>query len=285
MDLPEGGWYYPRLSPDGRRLVLARYLPGDPIGPLWMVDLVRRTTTRLTFDGAFQTSPVWTKDGQRVLYGSDGPAGRNLFWRRADGAGTEMLLADVPNLFNDPQAITPDGGTLLYRSLSGQTGEDIWQLPLREKSSASPLLATSFNEVNPAVSPDGRWMAYRSDESGRAEMYVQSFPALDRKIRVTSEGTTQGFTTQLTLTAWRSDGRELYFLGGDGQTLMAVDVTPGADLQLGEVHRLFKLPPGTLGIEISPDGQRVILCVRTRSSERQVFNLAMNWSRELDARR
>jgi len=285
MDLPPGAWTDPRLSPDGTHLAASRYVPGDPVAPLWMIDLVRRTTTRLTFEGPFQTAPVWTTDGRRIIYGADGSGGRNLFWRRADGSGSETMLADVPNLFNDPQQITPDGHTLLYRSLSGETGEDIWQLPLQEGGKPRALMATQFNELDPAVSPDGRWLAYRSDESGRYEMYVQSYPALDRKLRVTSAGATPGGNTSLALTRWRADGRELFFLGGDGQTLMAVDVTPGEDLRLGEPHPLFKLPRGALDIEMSPDGQRVILCVRTRSSERTVFNLAMNWNQELEARR
>jgi Tol biopolymer transport system component len=282
MDLPPGSWTDPRLSPDGTRLVLSCYVQGDPVAPMWMVDLVRRTTTRFTFDGAFQNAPVWTPDGRRVIYGSDGSHGRNLFWRRADGSGAEELLADVPNLFNDPQQITPDGRTLIYRSLAGETGEDIWEIPLEKGGQPKPLLATKFNEVDPAVSPDGRWLAYRSDESGRMEMYIQSYPGLDRKIRVTRSGASPALNTALTLTRWRSDGRELVFLGGDGQTLMAVDVTPGEDLKLGEPHPLFKLPYGALDIEMTPDGQRVVLSVRTRKSARTVFNLAMNWAPELE---
>jgi hypothetical protein len=184
LDLPPGAYSGLRLSPDGSRLVMTRTRRGEPSVPLWLVDVVRGTSTRFTFDGRFEASPIWTPDGKRVIYGSDRSGGRDLYTRRADGAGGEDLLADVPNLFNDPRGVDPAGRTLVYRSLSGTTNEDIWTLALTGEPVARPLLATRFNELDPALSPDGRWIAYRSDESGRFEIYVQPFPAVDRKVRV-----------------------------------------------------------------------------------------------------
>jgi Tol biopolymer transport system component len=280
---PSGGYYTPRLSPDGGRVACNFQKTGESKAALWMVDLVRGVSTRFTFDAIYDGNPIWTGDGKRVVYGSDRSGGRNLYWKRADGAGAEELLADVPNLFNDPNDITPDGRQLIYRSLSGDTGEDIWMVPLTGDHEAAPLIATRFNELDAAISPDGRWIAYRSDESGRFEIYVQSFPALDRKFRVSTDGTTPLTNAILTLTRWRSDGRELYFLGGDGQTLLATPVEPGPDIRFGAPRALFRLPRGTVGADVSADGQRVVLCVPASRPGRSVLNLVVNWSGEVEA--
>jgi Tol biopolymer transport system component len=283
LPLPSASYDTPRVSPDGTRLVMTRLKRGETTAPLWMVDLARGTSARFTIDGIFDNAPAWTPDGRRVIYGSDRTGGRELYWKSADGAGAEELLADVPNLFNDPGDLSLDGHALVYRSLSGKTGEDIWMLPLDGQRKPSPLIVTRFNELDPALSPDGKWIAYRSDESGRFEIHARSFPALGRQLRVSTAGASPTTNNSLTRVRWRRDGRELFFIGGDGQTLMSVAVEPGDDIRFGIPRPLLKLPQGTFGVEVSGDGQRVFACVPAGARGRTVLNLLMNWERELRA--
>jgi Tol biopolymer transport system component len=285
LSLPPANYVFPRLSPDGSHLVLDRSKRGEIITPLWMVDMVRGTASRFTFDGQFDTAPVWTPDGQWVVYGSDRTGGRQIFRKRADGSGTEELVAKVPNLFNDPFDVSPDGRLLVYRSLSGATAEDVWLLPLVGERKPRPLLDSRFNELDATLSPDGKWIAYRTDESGRYEIVVQSFPALNRKLRVSTSGASPTARNSLSRVRWRRDGRELLYIGGDGETLMSADVTPGDDIRFGTPRPLLRMPAGALDLDIAADGQHVIACMPAGAHGRTVLNLLLNWERELRAAR
>ena len=280
ISLPDGKYSTPRFSPDGSHLVLDSTTPGTGAAPLWMVELARGTSSRFTFEGLFENSATWTPDGSRVIFGGERTAGRDIYWKRADGSGAEELLADAPGLFNDPNDVSPDGKVLVYRSLSGETSEDIWMLPLAGDRKPAPLIRTRFNEIDAAISPDGRWIAYRSDESGRFEIYIQSFPALDRKIRVTTDGAQPLPNAALAFTRWRRDGRELFFVGSDGQTIMSAAVEPGADLRVATPRPLLRVPRGTIDADVSPDGQRILACMPTGTHGRSVLNLVMNWAAE-----
>ena len=282
--LPDGRFATPRLAPDGRHVVMGYAKTGTYFGALWMADLERRTATRFTFDGIFDINPVWSQDGRWVLYGSDRSGGRQIHRKRADGSGGEDAIGHVPNLFNDPNTVSPDGSVLVYRSLSGETSEDLWLLPLTPPHTPRPLIQTRYNELDADISPDGRWIAYRSDESGRFELYLQPFPALDRKVRVTRDGTTPDANSGLTATRWRADGRELFFLGGDGTTVMSVPVELGPEPRLGEPRPLFRLPRGTTGVDVSRDGQTFVLTVGVDAMDRGVLHLAMDWARATRAR-
>jgi Tol biopolymer transport system component len=282
--LPDGRFATPRVAPDGRHVVMGYAKTGTYFGALWMADLERRTATRFTFDGLFDINPVWSQDGRWVLYGSDRSGGRQIHRKRADGSGGEDAIGRVPNLFNDPNTVSPDGSVLVYRSLSGGTSEDLWLLPLTQPHTPRPLIQTRYNELDADISPDGRWIAYRSDESGRFELYLQPFPTLDRKIRVTRDGTTPDANSGLTATRWRADGRELFFLGGDGTTVMSVPVELGPEPRLGEPRPLFRLPRGTTGVDVSRDGQTFVLTVGVDAMDRGVLHLAMDWARATRAR-
>ena len=281
VSLPDGRYSTPRFSPDGSHVVLDYARTGASFAPVWMVELARGTSSRFTFEGVYQSTGVWTPDGGRVIYGFDRTGGRDLYWKRADGAGAEDLLADVPNLFNNPNSVSPDGRVLVYRSLSGESGEDLWALPLTGERKPAPLIRTRFNELDADISPNGGWIAYRSDESGRFEIYIQSFPALDRKIRVSTEGATPLANVPLSFTRWRNDGRELFYIGGDGQTIMSAAVEPGPDIHVAAPHPLVRVPRGAFGADISPDGQRVLVCMPTGTQGRSLLNLVMNWAPEL----
>jgi hypothetical protein len=139
--------------------------------------------------------------------------------------------------------------------------------------------------MDAALSPDGRWMAYRSDESGRFEVYVTSFPALDQRVQASSDGSAQGVVTQLTMIRWRKDGHELYYIGPDGHSVMAVPVDTGERFHAGTAKVLFKLPRETVDADITPDGQTLVLSVPAEEGRRSIVNVFMNWSEELAASR
>jgi Tol biopolymer transport system component len=247
---------------------------------VWLIDLARGIATRFAFDGSYDTAPRWTRDGAFIVWGSDRDSGRELYWKRSDGAGAEELLADVPNLFNDAASVTSN--YLLYRSLSGETNEDIWGVPLQGERVPKVFIQTPFNEIDAAVSPDERWVAYRSDESGRFELYVTAFPSPGRKIRVSSDGAFPTPYGNPVVVSWRSDGRELCYVAGDARTLMAVPVETGAEFHAGMPKPLFRFPRETVDAAISPDGHTLAVIVPAESNARSVLNLVVNWSAELE---
>jgi Tol biopolymer transport system component len=278
LTLPDGQYSGPEFSPDGSRLAVAYNRIGESEAHLWVIDLVRNISTRFAFDGQFDTRPVWTPDGAYLVWGSDRANGRDIYWKRTDGTGSEELIADVPNLFNDPSSVSKDH--VVYRSLSGETSEDLWMVALRGDRTPRPLLQTPFNEINGVLSPNGRWMAYRCDESGRFEIYVVRFPEMDRKLRVSSEGAAQLVNASLVLIAWRNDGRELYYIGGDGRTIMAVPVESGESLHAGTPRPLLRLARDTVDAGITGDGKTLALVVPADAENRSILNLIVNWSSE-----
>jgi Tol biopolymer transport system component len=282
LPVPEGDFVARTLSPDGRQLVMQYQKPGDTVAPLYMLDLGRGIFSRFTFDGEDDQRPVWTPDGRHVIYGSDRPGGRNFYWKNADGSGGEELLADVPGPFNDVNAVTPDGRSLVYKSYGGDTNEDLWIVDLDGKHEARPLLKTKATEMDAAVSPDGRWIAYRSDESGEFELYAQSFPTLDHKVRLTVNGAFNDINQGSVVTRWRSDGREILYLSPDGRTVMSIPVTPGAKLTAETPVPLFKLAPEVDTVAPSPDGQKFYACVANQTFSRGLIRVVKNWAKGLD---
>jgi Tol biopolymer transport system component len=246
---------------------------------MWVADLARGITTRIEFEGVYDTGPTWTPDGTHVVWGSERGTGRDLYRKPADGSGSDELLGDVPGLFNDPGSAT--AAEVIYRSLSGETNEDIWVLPLDGERTPKPLIQTRFNELDPCLSPDGRWLAYRCDESGRFEAYVVAYPSLSGKTRVSSDGAAPNVNSQVTLLRWRKDGREFYYVGGDGRTVFAVPVEPGATFHAGVPKALFRLSRETIAVDAAPDGQTFIVSVPAQAEARSILNLIVNWDREL----
>ena len=187
----------PDLASDGRRVAIARL--GRSTVDVWLVDTARGVPNRFTFDGR-STLPLWAPDGSRVIFGKYNSAGvDDLFERRADGAGGERLVLATSES-KIPADWSPDGRVLLYRSQGAKTAGDLWALPLTGGGKPFPVVQTPFNEDEGQFSPDGRWIAYRSDESGREEIYVQSFSGAAGKQQVSTEGGSQP--------RWRRNGKE-----------------------------------------------------------------------------
>ena len=260
---------FPRLSPDGKLLARCRVDPlrGNP--DIWVDDLERGTTLRLTTSAEHDVMPVWSPDASEVVYRAGRLDKPIIRFAAADGSGVKRTVA-CPRSPCEPNDWSPDG-TFLILTVGGS---DIWKLPLGAGASPQPLLAESFTERDARISPDGRWLAYVSDETGRAEVSVRSLTGPARRIVVSSGGGDQP--------VWRHDGAELFFAGPEGR-LFAVSVRPGpnAGLSFGAAAKL-NVPPlgerhwGTI-YDVSLDGQRVYFPHETEQNPPREFGVVLGW--------
>ncbi len=258
------------LSPDERR-VAADAGPGA--SDVWILESARDVTTRFTFDAAGDFWPVWSPDGSRVAFASDRGGPPSIYVKPATGARAESLLA-AGEIEIEPSDWSRDGRYIAAVALGPATRWDIWIVPLEGGGKPYPFLSTPFVENMPRFSPDGRWIAYSSVESGRREIYIQPFPGPGGKWQVSSQG---GQDPQ-----WRSDGKELFFLTPSG-TMMAVDVTLGATVELGTPRPLFpavafdNVPVGR-NYAVSKDGQRFLIRKPLHASELPATTVFVNWA-------
>ncbi len=228
----------------------------DQESDIWVWDLGRTTLTRVTFDPAFDISPVWTPDG-RLIFSSDRAGARNLFWQAADSTGAVERLIDSPNV-KHPSAVSPDGARLIFTEITPKTGEDVMQVELDGTRRVTPLVQSPFTERNGIISPDGRWLAYEANDSGQFEISVRPFPAVNSGHWQVSTG---GGSRPL----WARSGQELLFLSPTGE-LMRVGVERSATWAASTPTKV--LDPGDYysGVgdysgrtyDISPDGQRLL---------------------------
>lgn len=206
LSVPAGAFFHPRLSPDGERLAVAEWADGRV--ELLVVGLARGSVLRLTPEGTVNNYPVWTPNGERIVFNSlRSPAG--IHWRRADGSGDAELLLERPHDSERlylPGSMTPDGGSLLFTEAAPGGDADISVLHLGDRR-VEKLLSGERREHSPRLSPDGRWLAYVSNASGRYEVHLRSYPKADRSWQVSNDGGVGP--------AWSPDGRELYFNHGD----------------------------------------------------------------------
>jgi serine/threonine protein kinase/Tol biopolymer transport system component len=272
-----------RISPDGKRLVTAE---GDPQGDIWVIDLGSGSRMRLTFGGATHLMPSWSSDGKRVVYvrqsGATLISGTSLCTRLASGGGQEEVLiegkAGAPTLLS-PQ-FTPDGKYLLYTQQSGPTNTEIWALPLTgDDRKPFPLVKPASAQariVQFRLSPDGRWLAYTSTESGREEVYVTHFPS--------GEGRWQVSQTAGTFPTWRGDGKEIYYVGLSDTTFRAAAVNPKSEeFEVGQSQALFAVNfTAPLGVpyDPAPDGQRFMFATYPESVPTPLV-VVTNWTGDL----
>ena len=221
---------FPDLSPDDRSVAMRRAVQGNT--DIWLLDLVRGGMTRLSFDTALDADPVWSPDGMRIAFSSNRTGTFDLYVKASNGSGAEERLVNSPNL-KQPQHWSSDGRWLVYYEVHPTTGRDLWAADLTSPVHASRVIAnTPAEEVLAQLSPDGRWVAYQTNESGRFEVVVQPFPDAGGKWQVSTAG---GVAPR-----WRADGKELYFLAPDA-TMMAVPVTAaGTSFAAGTPTALFR---------------------------------------------
>jgi len=268
------------LSPEDDRFSCIRATGSSQ--DVWVVELSSGLASRLTSDQKFSESPVWTPDGRWIYFSALDDRGRVLCRKLASGAGDVELVVRLEGAFDNPSTWTPDGRTLLLRVLNAKTGEDVWSMPGAGDPKRSPVLRSSFHEENPKISPDGRWIAYRSDESGRTELYVQSFPQPDARYRVSKEGAGPGTRSNFGQPFWRRDGRELLFVAGDGVTMMSAAVETGTTFRAGTPRALFRVPPECSGIEATSDAQRFLVLEDVSTSESASIQMVLHWPAKLE---
>ena len=255
VPVPIQGFASASFSADGRQVVTDISETGGDRRDIWVLDLARNTFRRVTFDSG-SLRPIWSPDGHRIAFGSK-PGGRpfgwGIRWIQADGVDSaETLLPGDLEQF--PGAFTPDGRGLVFSKRDLATGRDIWVLPLAGERKPRPYLRTPFDEEGAAVSPDGRWLAYVSNESGQDEVYVRAFPRPGSAVLVSTGGGREP--------RWAPSGRELFYRNQEGMVATAVHAS--SSFRLGRRMVLFNTDPylsSTIraAYDVHPDGRRFLM--------------------------
>jgi hypothetical protein len=245
----------PRYSPDGRQIAMAAQMPGSPV-QVWVRNLDRGTFTRLTPEEEGWW-PLWAPDGDRIFFPSrpDSSIPPNLAWVDADGSSLRELLTEG-ELGKQPTSWSPDGRTLIYhRNDHPETGWDVMAINL-DTAEPQMLLGSRYNEMLGSLSPNGRWLAYVSDESGQLEVYVRSYPDLERKWQISTDGGLEP--------AWSVDGRELFYRNEEGNRMMVVPIRAEPQFSPGRPELLFEgefAPSPWFGrnFDVAADGQKFLM--------------------------
>jgi serine/threonine-protein kinase len=279
----------PRISPDATKVALA--IEDGEKNDIWIWDVVRENMTRLTFNES-SGMPLWTLDGKRIAFISGWGDKVGVYWKAADGTGKDEILVSKPGRILFPSSWSSDGDALVTTGISGNNF-DIGSLSMEGDHEWKPLLQEEYGELQPQISPDGQWMAYTSNESGKPEIYVRPFPDVDSgRWQVSTDGGVNPL--------WSPDGRELYYIrdNNEGRMVMAVSAETEPTFKAGKPETLFQAPSIVLGSmealniwDISPDGKRFIMMksllqTENESSEkaRSKINIVVNWFEELKER-
>jgi len=269
LNAPTHNYVLPRLSPDGQRVAAGIE---ESESQIWTYDLSRDALTRLTFDGTSNVDPIWTPDGKRIVFKGNK---NRLFWQPADGSGAaEELISGDLSTNNVPGSWSPDGQELALTQ--DRAIRKIWIMPLKDRKphlfDDSPLYETA-----PRFSPDGHWIAYASNESGRSEIYVRPYPGPGGKWQISNEGGTEP--------VWNPKGRELFYR--NGPKMMAVDYSSQPTFSAGKPKMLFEgayvpTPRSFPDYDVSPDGQRFLMLRATEQAQAPAqINVVLNWDEEL----
>ena len=278
-----GRYSFLALSPDAKRAVVTRTDPQSGNADLWLTDLANGASTRLTFDRATGVrSAAWSPDGSKIIFLSNRDGAAGLYQKATNGAGNDELLLKGQGLAVNHWS--RDDRYLIFGMGDPETKNDLWLLPASGERKPIPWNRAPFDETGGRISPDGRWVAYRSNESGRNEVYVQPFhPAADAGTS-SNAGKWMVSRGSLGMARWRNDSRELYYLTTDAK-VMAVTVSASPAFQAGPPSVLFQVPaiflrgaafPGTLA-DSTGDGQRFLFAMPVAQSGREEFTVVLNW--------
>jgi len=274
LSAPEGA-QNPEISPDGGRVALDRRDPSSGARDIWLLDLVRSVAPRFTFDPADDSDSLWSPDGSRILFTSNREATARFYEKPSTGAGKETPVLQGPVGAGYTMSWSPDGRTVMSMAAGG-----LWTVAVAGDSKPTPFASGDFSEIEGQFSPDGRFVSYTSDESGRNEVYVQPFSPSGGKWQISTEGGSDA--------RWRPDGKELFFLSPE-RNLMAVELRSGASFEAGQPRELFQTriagPLGT-GLRFNyavapPDGRRFLMVLADEESSATPFTVVLNWTADL----
>jgi serine/threonine protein kinase/Tol biopolymer transport system component len=275
VSMPAGTYIDVGLAPNlGRAAVVKQVSPATT--ELWVVDLERGGASRLANAPGQNSRPVFSPDSERVAFSSDRDGPRDMYMIPAQGSPPEQPIYRSKTLAKDPLSWSPDGRFLVYRDVGPSTSWDLWTRPTSGDGSPTAYAQGPSTETNGAISPDGRWMVYTSDETGRNEVYVQDFPVPKRKYRVTSNGGARAW--------WRADGRQLLILNADWTQLLAADVRPGPVFTTEVPQPVGQLPKGIVALDVAPDATRVLAVLNDGSDGARSATVVLNWAAALEKR-
>ena len=269
-----------KLSPDGMRAAIQQSSADHSSPDVWVMDLISGTETRLTFDPAGSSQPVWSPDGAQVAFQSRRGGSWGIYRKAANGAGSEELIAK----FDRQVELTDwsrDGRYLVYFASDPKTKQDVWVLPLEGDSKSFPAVSGEGNQIGGYMSPDERFIAYRSDETGRNELFVQIFSPKSGRAAGDKWLVSKGSAG---MARWRRDGRELLYISNQGE-VMAVPVSSNPVFKPGPPEVLFRVPATVFGATVNPggiidatgDNQRFLMEVPVIENPHAKFAVVVNW--------
>jgi serine/threonine-protein kinase len=288
LGTPSNWYFHPRISPDGTRVAVCYSREGSN-ADIHIWNLARKTLTRLTFDPAEEDFPLWTRDSKRIAFFSEREGNVGIYLKSADGTGSDEPIRPLKDQFDFPGSWSGDGKTLLLDEINGRILR-IASLTMEQERKWKPILEGRYMYAQPRMSPDGRWLAYTSGESGRNEIYVRPYPEIDAgKWQVSTNGGDSAL--------WSPDGRELFYRNGD--EVLVIPVRTGQAFNNDSPRTLFRgayvaanHTPDTLELspwDIHPDGKRFLMMgdvgttASTAGGPRKI-NIIVNWFEELKQR-
>jgi eukaryotic-like serine/threonine-protein kinase len=274
-----GMYFYPRISPDAKRV--AYFSPDLQIGNtnVWVWDLATGNRTRLTFNPAYNRNPVWSPDGRRIAYVSSESGRNTIFLKTLDSLGAEEKRTELPAGVPILTQWTPDGKYLLFDSRAVETSKlQIASVPVEGAAPASTFMESANANIGSGIlSADGRWMAYRSTETGKSEVYVTSYPNPGSKLLVSVAG---GGGPR-----WRADGKELFYMAPDRKLMSAELKESGGSLQIVSVHPMFQASMLSTSrgthFDVTADGSKIVVLRVTAEENTAPMNIVVNWTTEL----
>jgi serine/threonine-protein kinase len=261
----DGDFVHLALSPDGRRVALGSY--GDE-GDVWTYDLDRGVASRLTFEKEEEETPIWSPDGTRVAYSATRSGKRVVAIRSADGSGGEQIVATVPS-HTHLHSWSSDGKTILLSMLFTAGQNDLWVMPADGSSPPQEFVRSPFFKLDATFSPDGKWVSYTSNETGRREIYIAAFQGPGGKLQISNMGGQNA--------VWSGDGRELYYR--DRNHIMAVKFEPGPPMKVSAPRPIFDAPDYA-AFTATPDGRFIALPIDHEKNPAEL-HVVLNWQRAL----